>query len=169
MIIWVMKIPFVQFFCVFLPPLLKILCFYRSISFLSFIEPIFAWNVPLISLNFLEEISSLSHSVAFLYFFALITEDGFLISLLFETLHSDGYIFPFCLCLLLLFFPQLFIRHPQTTILPFFAFFLLGMVLITASCTISWTSIYSSSGTLSDLMPWIYLSLPLDLGHTWTV
>ena len=30
--------------------------------------------------NFLEEISSLSHSVVFLYFFALITEEGFLIS-----------------------------------------------------------------------------------------
>ena len=30
--------------------------------------------------NFLEEISSLSHSIAFLYFFALIPEEGFLIS-----------------------------------------------------------------------------------------
>ena len=30
--------------------------------------------------NFLEEISSLSHSVVFLYFFALIAEKGFLIS-----------------------------------------------------------------------------------------
>ena len=30
--------------------------------------------------DFLEEISSLSHSVAFLYFFALITQEGFLIS-----------------------------------------------------------------------------------------
>ena len=30
--------------------------------------------------NFLEEISSLSHSVVFLYFFALITEKGILIS-----------------------------------------------------------------------------------------
>ena len=30
--------------------------------------------------NFLEEISSLSHSVLFLYFFALIAEEGFLIS-----------------------------------------------------------------------------------------
>ena len=48
----------------------------RSISLLSFIEPIFAWNVPS---NFLEEISSLSHSIVFLYFFALITEEGFLI------------------------------------------------------------------------------------------
>ena len=30
--------------------------------------------------NFLEDISSLSHSVVFLYFFALIAEEGFLIS-----------------------------------------------------------------------------------------
>ena len=32
------------------------------------------------SCNFLKEISSLSHSVIFLYFFALIAEEGFLIS-----------------------------------------------------------------------------------------
>ena len=55
----------------------------------------------------------------------------------------------------------------------FLHFFFLGMVLITASCTLSQTSIHSSSGTLSDLIPWIYFSLPLynckgfDLGHTW--
>ena len=30
--------------------------------------------------DFLEEISSLSHSIVFLYFFALVTEEGFLIS-----------------------------------------------------------------------------------------
>ena len=30
--------------------------------------------------NFLKEISSLSHSVVFLYFFALIAEEGFLVS-----------------------------------------------------------------------------------------
>ena len=41
-----------------------------------------------------------SHSIIILYFFALITEEGFLISLLFfGTLHSYGYIFPFPLCL----------------------------------------------------------------------
>ena len=39
----------------------------------------------------------------------------------------------------------------------------------------SWTSIYSFSGTLSDLIPWIYFSLSLynlqgfQLGHTWMV
>ena len=31
----------------------------------------------------------------------------------------------------------------------FLHFFFLGMVLITASCTVSWTSVHSSSGTLS--------------------
>ena len=71
--------------------------------------------------NFLEGISSLSHSVVFLYFFALITEENFhyLSLLFFGTLHSNGYIFPFLLCLLLLFFSQLFVRPPQTTILTF--------------------------------------------------
>ena len=38
----------------------------RPIPFLSCIVPIFAWNVPLVS-NFLEEISSLSHSIFFLF------------------------------------------------------------------------------------------------------
>ena len=36
----------------------------RSIRFLSFIEPIFAWNVPLVSLIFFGEIASLFHFVA---------------------------------------------------------------------------------------------------------
>ena len=43
----------------------------------------------------------------------------------------------------------------------FLHFFFLGMVLITASCTVSQTSIHSSSGTLSGLIPWIYSSSPL--------
>ena len=82
-------------------------------------------------------------------------------------LHANGYTFPFFLCLWLLFFSQLFVMPPQTTILPFLHFFFLGMVLITASCTMSWTSIYSSSGTLSDLIPWIYLSFPLYNHKIW--
>jgi len=36
--------------------------------------------------NFLEELSSPSHSIAFLYFFALISEEVFLIS---EEVHSE--------------------------------------------------------------------------------
>ena len=53
----------------------------RSRPFLSFIEPIFAWNVILVSLIFLKRSRVfLSHSVGFLYFSALIAEEGFLIS-----------------------------------------------------------------------------------------
>ena len=70
--------------------------------------------------NFLEEISSLSHSVVFLYFFALIAEEGFLISPCYSLeLCTDAYIFPFLLCFLLLFFSQLFVWPPQTAILLF--------------------------------------------------
>ena len=48
--------------------------------------------------------------------------------LFFGTLHSNGYIFPFLLCLSLLFFSQLFVRLPQTTILPFcFSFYWDGL------------------------------------------
>ena len=49
----------------------------RSIPLLSFIEPIFARNIPLVSLIFLK--LSLVFSIVFLYFFVLIAE-GFLIS-----------------------------------------------------------------------------------------
>ena len=53
----------------------------------------------------------------------------------------------------------------------FLHFLFLGTVLATTSCTVLQTSIHSSSGTLSDLIPWIYSSPPLynkgfDLGHT---
>ena len=46
---------------------------------LSLIEPIFAWNVSLVSLIFLKR-SRLSHSIVFLYCFALIADEGFLIA-----------------------------------------------------------------------------------------
>ena len=145
----------------------------NSISFLSFIVLIFAWNVPLVS-NFLEEISSLSHSIISLYFFPLITEEGFLISPCYSS-HSDGYIFPFLLCLSLLFFSQLICKASSDSHFAFLHLSFLGMVLITDSCTMLETFIHSSSGTLSDLIPWVYLSLPLnnhkwfDLGHAWMV
>ena len=51
--------------------------------------------------NFLEEISRLSHSIVFLYFFALITEEGFFISpcCSLELCIQMGIFFPFPLCL----------------------------------------------------------------------
>ena len=75
---------------------------------------------------------------------------SYLSLLFFGTLYSNGYIFPFLLCLLLHFFTQLFLRPPQITILPFCISFSWGWSWsLTAFCTISWTSVHSSSGTLS--------------------
>ena len=72
--------------------------------------------------NFLEEISSLSHSIVFLFFFSLITEEGFVISPCYslELCIQMGISFLFSfLCFLLFFFSQLFVRPPQTAILLF--------------------------------------------------
>ena len=70
--------------------------------------------------NFLEEISSLSHSVVFLYFFALITEEGF-ISLAILSNSAFKWVY---LSFSLLFFSQLIVRPPQTAILLFCISFL---------------------------------------------
>src|SRR5574337_667739 len=114
--------------------------------------------------NFLEEISSLSHSVIFLYFFALIIEECFLI--------SPSYSLELCIQMVYLSFsPLLFTSLLCTAIckassdshFAFLHFFFLGMVLIPVSCTMSRTSIHSSSGTLS------MRSSPLNLFLTSTV
>ena len=124
--------------------------------------------------NFLEEISSLCHSVGFLYFFALIMEEGFLISscysleLCIQMLISFLFSFAFRV-----FFSQLFVRPPQTAILPRCISFLrdgFGCCLLH-----NVINLHPWSMCLSDLIPWIYLSPPLyyhkgfDLGHTWMV
>ena len=71
---------FVQFFCVFLPPLLNIFCFcsVHTVSVLYCAHLCMKCSLGIS--DFLEEISSLSHSIVFLYFFALITEESFLMS-----------------------------------------------------------------------------------------
>ena len=80
----VIKTFFVQLFCVFLPPLLNLfcICYVLAVSVLYWAHHCMKCS-PGIS-NFLEEISSLSHSTVFLC-----------LSLLFSgILHSVGYIFP---------------------------------------------------------------------------
>ena len=122
----------------------------RSIPLLSFIMPIFAWNVPLVFLIFLKRspffpillFSSISlHwslKTVFLSFLAILWNSEFkwlylsipsliLAFLLFTAICKGLLKQPFC----------------------FFAFFLGGMVLIAASFTMSWTSTHSSSGTPS--------------------
>ena len=95
----------------------------RSISFLSFIMPIFAWNVPLVFLIFFST-NSLFHSIVFLYFFSLVTEEGFLVSpccsLALCIQMGISFLFSFAFCFSSF---QLFVWPPQTAILPFCTYF----------------------------------------------
>ena len=87
--------------------------------------------------NFLEEISSLSHSIVFLYF-ALITEEGFLISPCSSLELCTPWVY-------LSFSPLLFASLLFTAMcnassdshFAFLHFFSMGMVLIPVSCTMS--------------------------------
>ena len=84
---------------------------------LSFIEPIFSWNIPLVSLTFLKRY--LVFPILLFSSISLHWSLSYLSLLFFGTLHSNEYIFPFLLCLSLLFFSQLFVKPPQTAILLF--------------------------------------------------
>ena len=143
----------------------------RIILFLFFIVPTFAWNVPLVSLSFLKKslvfpillFSSIllhwSLRKAFLSLLAILWNSAFRwIYLSFSPLPFASLLFS-AIC--------------KASSDNLFAFLFLGMILITACCTMLRTSVHISSGTLSGLIPWIYLSLPrhnhkgFDLGHTW--
>ena len=94
--------------------------------------------------TFLEEISSLSHSVVFLYFFALITEESFLI--------SSCYSLELCIQMLYLSFSPLSLASRLLSAIckassdnhfAFLHFFFFEMVLITTYCTVLQTSVNS--------------------------
>ena len=123
----------------------------RSIPLLSFILAIFAF--PWYLLSFLEEISSLSHSNVFFYFFALVTEEVLsLLALLWNSAFRWVYLSFSPLSFAYLLFSAI-CKASSVNHFSFLHFFFLGMVLIPASYKMPWTSIYSSSGTLSDLVP----------------
>ena len=98
--------------------------------------------------NFLEEIASLFHSIVFLYVFALIAEEGFLISPCYslELCIQMGISFLFSLAFSFSFLS--FCKALSDKHFAFLHFFLLEVILITASCTMSGPSVRSSSGTL---------------------
>ena len=171
-----MKIFFVLFFCVFLPPLLSIFCFFYVHTVSVFYCAHVCMKCSLGISNSLEEISSLSHSIVFLYFFALITEEGFLISPCYslELCIQMGLSFLFSFA----FASPLFLAICKATSdnhLTFCIFPPLGMVLITVSPVQCYKplSIVFQALCLSDLISWICLSLPLysckgfDLSHIW--
>ena len=121
----------------------------RSLPFLSFIEPIFAWNVPLVSLIFLKRSLvfpillfpsiSLHWSLrkAFLSLLAILWNSAFKWEYLpFSPLLFTSLLFT-AIC-----------KASSDSHFAFLHFFSLGMVLIPVCCTMSWTSIHSSSGSL---------------------
>jgi len=129
---------------------------FRFIQFLFFLVHIFAWNVPLVSLIFLRRILVFpillfscislhcSHRKAFLSLLAILWNSEF---------------FGIQVGIYLSFFPLPFTHSLFSAIFKassenhfaFLNFFFLGMVLITASCTMLHTSIHSSSGTLYQI------------------
>ena len=128
--------------------------FLQSIPFLSFIEPIFAWNIPLTSLIFLKSSLvfpiSLYSSISFHW--SLRNAFLSLLAILWNSAFKWVY---------LSFSPLLF-ASPLFTVIwktssdnhfGFLHFSFLGMVLIPVFCTMSWSSVHSSSGTRSDLVP----------------
>ena len=130
----------------------------RSIPFLAFIVPIFAWNVPLVLLIFLKR--SLVFPILLFSSISLhcsLRKASYLSLLFSGTLHSDECIFPLPLASLLF---SAICKAASGNHFAFLHFFFLSMVLITTSCVMLWTRVHSSSGSLSDLIPWIYLSLP---------
>ena len=127
--------------------------------------------------NFLEEIPSLPHSFIFLYSLPWSLRKAFLsvLAILWNSAFRWIYLFFPHLPLASLLF-LLFARPPQTTILPFCISFSWGWSWPLPPVTYSeHPSIVLQALCLSDLIPWIYLSLHLynhkgfDLGHTWMV
>ena len=148
----------------------------RSITFLPFTVPIFVWNVPFISWIFLKR--SLVFSILLFssisFHWSLRKASLSLLGILWNSAFRWVYLSFSPLPFTSLLFSAIF-KASSDNHFAFLHFFFLEMVLITASYTLSQTSIPSSSGTLSNLISWICLSLPLynhkwfDLAHTWMV
>ena len=136
----------------------------RSIPFLSFIVPIFVWNVPLVSQIFLKRslvfpillFSSISFHwslrKAFLSLLAILWNSAFRwVYLSFSPLLFASLLFT-AIC-----------KPSSDSHFAFLHLFSVGMVLIPVSCTMSRTSVHSSSGTLS------IRSIPLNIFLTSSV
>ena len=110
----------------------------------------FCMKCPLGISDFLEEISSLSQSTLFLYFLHWSLRKAFisLLAILWNAAFKWVYLSFSPLPLASLVFSAI-CKASSYNHFDFLHFFFLGMVLIPASCTMLWTSIHTSSGTLS--------------------
>ena len=149
----------------------------RSVPFQSFIKPFFAWNVPLVSLIFLKR--SLVFPILLFYCISLHWSLRKAFLSLLAILWNSAFKWEYLSLSPLLFASPLFTAicnvssDNHSTFLHFFS---IGMVLIPVSYTMSWTSIHSSSGSLSIRSSPLNLFLTstynpkgFDLGHTWMV
>ena len=123
--------------------------FVRSIPLLSFIVPIFPWNVPLVSLIFLKRslafpillFSSISLHWSFRKVFLSLLASPW--NYVFRWIYLSFSPLPFTSLLF-----SAICKASSNKHFAFLHFFFLGMILITASCTMLWTSVHSSSDTL---------------------
>ena len=119
----------------------------RSLLSLSFIMPILAWNVPLVSPIFLT--GSLVFSILLFFSISLhcLFKKAFLslLAILWNSAFSWEYLslstFPFAYLLF-----SVICKASSDNYFTFLYFFIFGMVLVSYSCK---TSIHSSSGTVS--------------------
>ena len=133
----------------------------RSIPFLSFIVHIFVWHVPLVSLIFFQRslVFPLVLFSSICLHWSLRKAFLSLLAILWNSVVKWVYLYFSPLPLASLLFSAIN-KASSANHFAFLHLFFLGMVLIPVSCT-SWTSIHSSSGALSGLIPWVCLSLPL--------
>ena len=119
--------------------------------------------------NFLDEISSLFHSIVFLYFLSLFTEEGFLISPCYslELWFKWVYLFFSPLLFTSLLFSAI-CKASSDNHFAFFHFCFSGVVFTPppVQCYEPLSRLLQVP-CLSDLIPWIYLSLPLYNQGVW--
>ena len=127
--------------------------------------PIFAWNVPLVSLTFLKRSLDFPILLSSSIYLHWLLRKGLLslLAILWNSAFKWAYLFfspvPFTSLLFSAVCKAFSDNH-----FAFLHFLFWGMVLITASCTMSGTSVHSSSGTLVRSNP-LNLSLPLYNHH----
>ena len=150
MVISVIKTFYIQFFCVFLPPLTEsLLLLLGPYCFcLCHVHPCMKCFLDISSL--LEEISSLSPSIVFVCFLQCSLKKTFssLLAILWNSAFSFVYLslspLPFTSLL-----SSAICKASSDNHFAFLHFFFFGMVLVIASSTMLQTSVHSSSGTLS--------------------
>ena len=123
----------------------------RSVPFLSFIEVIVAWNIPLVSLIFWKRslvfLILLFSSISF--YLSLRWSFLSLLAILWNSAFKWVYL-SFCPLLLASLLFTAICKASSDRHFAFLHFFSMGMVLIPVSCTMSQTSVHSSWGTFID-------------------